>query len=162
MSNSAAPPIPSTIAATPNPSQPFPCEEDATSPTIAAPTDHGITCLLNFDLDHRWDPGTDGDGDPFWFGWIITPERMNEDQEPDDTLAYDDEDTSGASEIGKNALIEKLKTAARRLGFTHFEVRNYSPEPSEYEILGQGALYPAEPFSEASGAHALRRPQIIK
>ena len=63
--------------------------------------------------------------------------------------------TSGASEIGKEALIERLKAAARKLGFTHFEVRNYSPEPREYEILDEGGLYQAEPFSGASGASAL-------
>ena len=156
MTKSAAPPLSSAMAATPNAVQPLACEEDATTSIIAAPTYRGITCLLNFDLDHRWEPGTEHDGDPFWFGWIITPERMNEEQEPCDTLAYDDEDTSGASEIGKEALIERLKAAARKLGFTHFEVRNYSPEPSEYEILGKGELYPAPTFSGADGACALR------
>lgn len=148
MSKSAAPSLSSTIAATPNVAQPLAREEDATTSIIAAPPGHGTTCLINFDLDYHWDRGTDYHG-PFWFGWIITPEKMNENQEPTDTLAYDNEDVSGASKIGQEALIERLKAAARALGFTRFEIRNYSPEPREYEILGKGTLYPAEPFSEA-------------
>jgi hypothetical protein len=149
MNNLAAAPIPGVIATTPNPSLPFPCEEDVTTPTAAARTGHVTTCLLNFDLDHWWAPGTDHDGHPCWFGWVINSERMSEDQEPTDTLAWDNEDISGASKFGMETLIERLKTAARKLGFTHFEVRNYSPEPREYEVLEKGALYPAEPLSGA-------------
>jgi hypothetical protein len=52
MTKSAAPPLSSAMAATPNAVQPLACEEDATTSIIAAPTYRGITCLLNFDLDH--------------------------------------------------------------------------------------------------------------
>jgi hypothetical protein len=157
MNNPAAPPIPSTVAASPNAAQPLPCKVDVATTIIAAPTDHGITCLLNFDLDYREGTGLGQGGFPFWFGWVIALEKMNEEQEPDDTLAYDDEDMSGATEVGQEALIERLKAAARKLGFTQFEVRNYSPEPRDYEIVGKGALYPAHPFSGACALRAISK-----
>ena len=108
--------------------------------TTGSPNEHSTNCLLNFDLDEQWVPGHFQDAVPFWFGWVIALEKMNEDQEPVDTLAYDDDDRSGASEAGKEALIERLKAAARNLGFKQFEVRNYSPLPREYEVVCEGVL----------------------